>query len=460
MNYDNRITTFKNTLPPKMFSQVMKLALPVAVQSALVAILQLADVLMVSDFGQEATASVGIATKWHFVIIMISAGIASANGILVSQYWGKGDKNSARSVHQLGLKYGTLFMLPLTLLVTGLSSYIMMLQTSDASVIELGSTYLWYSLPVLVVTHWIIIGESSLRSSGNAMLPLILGAFTVFLNIGLNFWLIKGGMGVEPMGVAGAALATTIARSIQAILLYTVLYKTRSWIVTAKLIEDTRRLAQSFQKIALPTVSSSLVWAFGTLTYQIIYGHMGTTELAVFSMIGPFEGLCYSAFFGIAVACSVLIGQSLGRDEFDTARSMTKLFIGSVIAIASMMGVGIFFGVDAIVSWLSLDEPHLYAMAAPAMTVLSVLLGIRMVNMIIILGALRAGGENSFVLRMDFISMWMVGIPLTAYGAFIGNWEFQYVYALMLCEEIVKFILCSRRYLKGTWLNNLTLSPA
>jgi Na+-driven multidrug efflux pump len=99
-------------------------------------------------------------------------------------------------------------------------------------------------------------------------------------------------------------------------------------------------------------------------------------------------------------------------------------------------------------------------MAAPAMTVLSVLLGIRMVNMIIILGALRAGGENSFVLRMDFISMWMVGIPLTAYGAFIGNWEFQYVYALMLCEEIVKFILCSRRYLKGTWLNNLTLSPA
>ncbi|GAM66182.1 gamma-aminobutyrate [Vibrio sp. JCM 19236] len=47
------------------------------------------------------------------------------------------------------------------------------------------------------------------------MLPLILGSLTVFLNIGLNFWLIKGGFGVEPMGVAGAALATTIARVFQ-----------------------------------------------------------------------------------------------------------------------------------------------------------------------------------------------------------------------------------------------------
>ncbi len=457
MQINKQISKFKQTLPPNMFTQALKLALPVAIQSALVAILQLADVLMVSDFGQAATAAVGVASKWHFVIIMVSAGIASANGILVSQYWGKGDKVSAKTVHQMALKYGTWLMLPLTLLVTVFSHYIMLLQTTDASVIELGSTYLWYSLPVLVVTHWIIVGESSLRSSGNAFIPLLLGTFTAFLNIGLNFWLIQGGMGVEPMGVAGAALATTLARSVQVLLLLAVLYKTNSWIITADSLEKIGRLKVSFKKIAIPTVSSSLVWAFGVLTYQVVYGHMGTTELAVFSMIGPFEGLCYSTFFGIAIACSVLIGQSLGRDEFIAAKNMTVVFIASVIAIASVMGLCIYYFTDTIVVWLNLDPPELYTMAAPAMTVLSVLLGIRMVNMVIILGALRAGGENKFVLRMDIISMWCVGLPLTAYGAFIANWEFYYVYALMLSEEIVKLLLCGHRYLKGTWLNNLTL---
>ncbi|GAL32307.1 gamma-aminobutyrate:alpha-ketoglutarate aminotransferase [Vibrio maritimus] len=67
----------------QLLSAVVKLGFPVAIQSALVAILALADVLMVSDIGKEATAAVGIASKWHFVAIMIMAGMASANGVLV-----------------------------------------------------------------------------------------------------------------------------------------------------------------------------------------------------------------------------------------------------------------------------------------------------------------------------------------------------------------------------------------
>jgi putative MATE family efflux protein len=460
MTTNTHFNTSINALPPHMLSKVAKLALPVAIQSALVAILQLADVLMVSDFGTEAPAAVGIASKWHFVIIMISAGLAQANGILVSQYWGKGDRVSAKTVTNLAMKYGTLLMLPISILITVMSSYIMMIQTTDATVIELGSTYLWYSLPVLVVTHWIIVTESSLRSSGNAMLPLILGSITVFLNIGLNFWLIKGGLGVPPMGVAGAALATTIARILQIIMLYAVLNWQKHWLLTEVALVEAKSFARSFRKLAIPSTSNALLWAFGTLTYQMIFGHLGTTELAVFSMIGPFESLCYSLFFGISVACSVLIGQALGRDEFNQAISMTKFFIKSVIFFGTLIGIGIYFGKFQVLAWLNLDSPELIDMASPALTVLCVLLAVRMLNMIIINGILRAGGENAFCLRMDFIAMWCVGIPLTAYGAFIGQWGFEWVYGLMLTEELVKLALCFNRYLKKTWINNLTLATA
>jgi Na+-driven multidrug efflux pump len=61
---------------------------------------------------------------------------------------------------------------------------------------------------------------------------------------------------------------------------------------------------------------------------------------------------------------------------------------------------------------------------------------------------------------MDFIAMWVVGLPLTASAAFVLGLDFKWVYACMLFEEVVKFSLCFHRYLKRYWMNNLTLASA
>ncbi|MGF1687318.1 MATE family efflux transporter [Photobacterium japonica] len=454
------MTTPRNTqtaLPIGLFSRVAKLAFPVAIQSALVAILALADVLMVSDFGQAATASVGIASKWHFVAIMIMAGLASANGVLVSQYWGKNDKVHAKTVTVQAMKFGAIIMVPVTFAITVFAPQIMQLQTNDFQVIEQGAQYLWYSFPVLILTHVIITTESSLRSSGDAMLPLILGAITIAINISLNFLLIKGGWGIPAMGVAGAALATTIARFAQVLLMWGVLVYRQHWLLTSRAIPRHQTLWMTYRKLAIPHSLNALLWALGTLTYQIIFGHMGTTELAVFSMIGPFESLLYAIFMGISVACSVLIGQSLGRDEFDTAQAMTKFFIKFVLIIGIGVGFCLYINHTYVLAWLNLDTTEYLPYAQPAMLVMCVGISLRMLNMIIINGILRTGGENLFCLRMDFIAMWMIGIPVTAYGAFIGEWSFGMVYLAMLVEEVVKLSLCFNRYLKQRWLNNLTV---
>ncbi|MGF1721393.1 MATE family efflux transporter [Vibrio kyushuensis] len=463
MNHTITAKNHSTSLPNNMLSTMAKLAFPVAIQSALVAVLSLADVLMVSELGMEATAAVGIASKWLFVAIMIAAGVGSANGILVAQYWGRADRSSAKTVTVMALKYGVKLILPATAVITIFSSYIMLLQTSDASVIELGSQYLWYALPVLLLTHIIIVIESSLRSSGNAVLPLILAAITIAINIALNYVLINGfaitaDWGIPEMGVAGAALATSISRALQVGLFAIILYRRRHWLFSAATLECSARLMNSFKSLAVPTMYNAVLWAMGTLSYQMIFGHMGTTELAVFSMIGPFELLCYSAFFGISTACSVLLGQSLGRDDFAQAIAMTHFFIKFVLSVGIAVSLAITLGKEQVIIWLNLDDPALHALASPAIGLFAMIIWLRMLNMVIINGILRAGGENQFCLRMDFISMWMVGIPLTAVGAFVFNLPFAYVFALMLVEEFVKFALCFHRYMQRTWVNNLTIS--
>ena len=458
MTIKNYLKSNNKSTSNHMLSKVVKLGVPVSIQSALVAILSLADVLMVSDFGKEATASVGIASKWHFVAIMIMAGMASANGVLVAQYWGKNDRSAAKTISMLAMSYGVKILVPVSLAITLFSGYIMMLQTSDSTVIGLGSTYLWYSFPVLILTHLVLISESAMRASGDTVTPLCLGAITIFINIGLNFWLIKGGLGVPAMGVAGAALATTISRLLQVGLIFGFLYWRKHWLISTIILAKSDKLWSSYKHIALPSTISALIWAIGLLTYQMIFGHMGTTELAVFSMIGPFESLCYSLFFGISVACSVLLGQSLGRDEFAEAINLSKFFIKTVFAFGLCIGLMLLLGKEAILSWLNLTSEELYPLASPALTVLCCAIWLRMLNMVIINGILRAGGDNHFCLRMDFVSAWMAGVPLTAFAAFILKWDFQYVYMLMLTEELVKFALCFQRYLKRHWMNNLTVA--
>ncbi|ELP5727650.1 MATE family efflux transporter [Vibrio vulnificus] len=447
----------QNTLPEGLLKTIAKLGFPVAIQSALVAILALADVLMVSDFGKEATAAVGIASKWHFIAIMIMAGLASANGTLVAQYWGKDDRRSAKAVSLIALNFGLKVLIPVSLLITLGSQFIMMLQTNDQTVIELGSVYLWYALPVLLLTHIVIVIESSMRSSGDTVTPLIIGSVTIFVNIALNYWLIKGGLGVPAMGVAGAALATSISRALQVVLMLAFMKYKRHWLLETEPSSDRPSLWLSYRRLALPVTLGAVLWGIGTMAYQIIFGHMGTTELAVFSMLGPFESLCYAIFFGISVACSVLIGQSLGRNEFERAQAMAAYFIKVVFVVGVSVGAFMLLNREWILSGLNLNSEELRPLAAPAVIVLCCGIWIRMLNMTIINGIIRAGGDNVFCLRMDFIAMWMTGIPLCAFAAFVAGMEFRVVYALMLAEEIVKLALCYRRYTQKFWIKNLTV---
>ncbi|WP_155760071.1 MATE family efflux transporter [Vibrio natriegens] len=433
--------------------EVIRLAFPVALQSALVAVLALADVLMVSDFGQEATAAVGIASKWHFVAIMVMAGLATANGTLVAQYWGKEDKAKAKSITFIAIRFGLLVMVPTTLILTLGSNWLMRLQTSDLIVITLGSDYLWYALPLLILTHIVIVVESTLRSSGDAITPLIIGSITIVLNIVLNYWLIKGGLGVPAMGVAGAALATTISRIVQLILIYAILTFRSHWLLCSNYGEVS---VGKFRGLAVPLALNSILWALGTMSYQMIFGHMGTTELAVFSLLSPFESLCYSLFFGLSVACSVIIGNMLGRQEFDDALSTSADFIKYVMVLGVTCGFLLYLIKDTVIELLGLNQPDLLSIASPALTILSVAITLRMTNMIIINGSLRAGGDNQFCLKMDLFAMWVIGIPLCALAAYAFGFGFTTVFAMMLVEELIKLALCGWRYQQQRWLNDLT----
>ena len=89
------------------------------------------------------------------------------------------------------------------------------------------------------------------------------------------------------------------------------------------------------------------------------------------------------------------------------------------------------------------------------MTIAALAIWMRASNMVIIVGTLRSGGDTIYSLILDGFVIWLVGVPLAALGAFYFLLPIQWVYFLVLSEELTKFSFGLHRYFSRKWINNL-----
>lgn len=446
-----------------LIQEVLGLAIPVAIQSALVSALGMADVLMVSHLGSEAVAAVGLGSKINFVFILLMAALGTGCSILVAQYWGAGRHDRVRHTLALSIVAGTLFMLPITLLVLFNAPALMMLGTDNSQVITQGSAYLSITALTLWLTQIVIIYEAALRATGDSKTPLHYATFTIALNIVLNFWLINGGLGVPALGVAGAALATLLARVFQvAWMLFGQqqagqrLHLRRQYFAEAL----TRSLVHRFWAMSWPLLINFTLWSMGSLSYHLIAGRLGTTPLAVMSLLSPIESMYHSFFFGVTNACSIMIGQRLGRGQFAEARALAKSFM--LFAPLSSFGLGlVLLAISPFVLPLlgNLDAETLHQTQL-AFVVMCLGFWVKVFNMVSIQGILRSGGDTKFCLYLDMSALWLIGLPLTLAAAFWWQLPFIWVYAMILAEEGAKALGNIWRVRQQKWVRNLTAGDA
>ncbi|MGL6312734.1 MATE family efflux transporter [Vibrio sp. WXL103] len=436
--------------------QLFKIGLPISVQTVSVAIIQLSDVLMVSSLGANAVAAIGIATRWYFVLIMVSVGIGTATSILVSQYWSKGDKNTVAIVSNYAINLGCCAMIFLTILLNSFAKELLSLQTSDLAVIELGASYIYYATPVLITTHVIIIFEAVLRASNNSFLPLILGITTSLLNIILNAVFIYGFWIIEPMGVSGVALATSAARLIQLFIFVAIFLNTGYFAYKISAYDKGNRLFDKFFELCSMSIMNSIIWALATLAYQVIIGEMGTISLALLSILLPFEGLCQAIIFGFASACSIIIGQSLGLARFRYVKQLARTYMTFSLVIGLTISSFILVNQTFISFNFSADQ-EIYETTFRSLYITCIILTFRSYNMFM-LSILRAGGEHRFCLKIETASMWLIGIPCSIAAVFYLNLSFIYVYFIFVIDETIKALLLFLKFKEYKWLRDLTVS--
>jgi Na+-driven multidrug efflux pump len=192
----------------------------------------------------------------------------------------------------------------------------------------------------------------------------------------------------------------------------------------------------------------------GYTVYSVVYARMGTGSIAAINMLSTIDNLTFSVIMSIATATGIMVGHSIGAGEEEQAyhTAARSIFVG--VATAILLGVIAILGADHILALFKVSAIVLQD-AETSLLVFGACLWLRSTNSIIIMGALRAGGDILFSLFIDGCIIWMVGVPAAIIGAFVFHLPVYWVYLLTMVDELTKCIVGMPRFVSRKWIHNL-----
>lgn len=451
-----------NIIPQKqkLLRNTLRLALPISLHQMLAASFHLVDTAMVVRLGVIPTAALGVSGIWFFLVNLTFFGFASGMSVLVSQYWGVKDFKNIRKSFSMGLLNAVATGFIITILLFVFTPQMLSIFTDDPLVIEEGVKYLktacWSFLPMSVAFIFIYL----LRSTETVILPLIITAISVASNTAMNSVLIFGKLGFEAMGIRGAGVATLISTMLQMILIVSICYIKKN-VAAARLKElfdVSRDFAKKFYRLATPVLANEVLWAVGVSVYKMVYGRMGSANFAAFTIYSSIEQLMFTFFIGICSACSVIVGKLVGRGEVKEAYATAKKFMIYGTAFAFVVGIIVIFVRNPIISLFSMPDIKTAQTVSTLLLIYAFAIPMYILPFIAIVGIFRSGGDTKRGLIYDIINVWFIGVPIVLIAGFVLKLPFEWVFALMWTEHIVKTIMCLVYFKSKKWIRRLTVA--
>ncbi|MDO7641485.1 MAG: MATE family efflux transporter [Reinekea forsetii] len=441
-------------LPAKSpLKAILRIAIPVSLQALISSSLSFVDIYMVSSLGVNNIAAVGLISKVYFVFIVALFGLTSGISILVAQYWGSDRKLAVNGLLFAGLMWVALVTVPLALLGFFASHPLAALLSPDAAVVQIADLYWRWTSPFILLTGISMVLATVQRSTGDSLWPMVASVIALLSNTGMNYLVLFGPIEALRIGMPGVALATNISRLLEVSLLLIVLIRhlRPTW------VWQRQAIAQIWHQGKVLTIQEAL-WSAGIFAFFIVYSYMGPNELAAMSLLSPIENMLVDVFIGFGVATGILLGQHLGRNEFDEAWALNQyvltrfplaaLVFAFVMMLLSQFFIAQFSGISESVEDLLLGVWLVYCLALP----------IKTHNLIAVIGVLRSGGDNPYVLRLELISIWLLALPLVALAGLYFGLPLWLVVMVTVAEEAAKVALFRSRINKRIWLKNLTIN--
>lgn len=447
------MTALKNKA---FYRTLMILVAPLALQNLLNAAVSSADVLMLSYVSQTALAAGSLAGQIIFILNLFFTGVSSGMIMLSAQYWGKGDIKAIEHILSIGLKISLAVSALFAAAAFFMPKVLMRIFTNDAQLIENGAVYL-----KIVSLSYMMMGISqvylaAIKSMEKVKTSTLISSSALVLNIGLNAVFIFGVFGLPKMGIAGIALATTIARTIELLLCILHAYKAKILrFHPAMLFERHPALFSDFIKYSAPALGNEFLWGIAFSMYSVIMGHLGEDVVAANSVVTVARNLCAVVCFGVAGGGAILLGKEIGTGNMEKAKKYASLLNRSALAAGVIAGV-ILIAIQPVIFSVTTLTPTAQHYLKMMIYMNSVYILGQTFNTCMICGTFRAGGDSRFGFICDVVVMWGIAVPVGFLCAFVFKLPVMAVYGVLCLDEFIKIPAVYKHYKSYKWLNDIT----
>ena len=447
-----KITTEKN-----FYKTMLAIALPIGIQNLITFTVSMSDTLMLGSLGEVQLSASSIGNNLFFILTVLMFGLGGGASVMASQYYGKKDMKSIHKI--ISIMYRLCILI--TMIFVGIAIFIpkqfISIFTTDTKVITAGVDYLrivsigylFYSLTNCTITV--------LRSVKTVKISMVVYSVSLAVNVFFNWVFIFGNLGFEPMGVKGAAIATVISRIVEFIIVlsYMVLYENKIQLKLKNIIALDKVMLKDFIKHCTPVLCNELLWSLGASMISIVVGRMGTEVVAANSINSVVNQFVTVFIFGLGSATSVIIGNTIGEGNYEKVKEYSVTITILSLFMGIIAGFIIYIISPYVVNLYNVSDST-KEIAKEIMSVSSIIVVFQALSINTMMGILRGGGDNKFVLINDVLFMWAVAIPFGFIAAFVWKLPIVAVFLILKSEEILKVIASIIRILSGKWIKDLT----
>lgn len=337
------------------------------------------------------------------------------------------------------------------------SGFLMRIFTNDIKLIQAGIPYLR-----IVSVSYLFMGFSQIylcimKNSGRTAKSTIYGSVAVVINIGFNVIFIFGLAGFPAIGIAGAALATTVSRALELLLtIYENMHRSLVCVRLKYIRNSSKKLKKDFWHYTTPVLGNELVWGCGFTMFSVIMGHLGSDAVAANSVANILKNIIACVCNGIGIGAGIIVGNELGKGEMERAREYGNRLFKLAVFAGAVSGLILLAVSPVLRIFTGSLSAQAHSYLKNMMYICTYYMIGKSVNATVIAGVFCAGGDTKFGLKCDAVTMWVILIPIGMITAFVLKLPIMVVYFIISMDEIIKLPAVYRHYKKYNWVRNLT----
>lgn len=446
------------------YRKVMLVAIPIMIQNGITNFVNMLDNIMVGRLGTVEMTGVSIVNQLMFVFNLTIFGAVAGAGIFTAQFFGKKDDKGIRATFR--------YKIIISLLITVIGILIMLFFGEElinqylkgegsaediAQSLVFAKQYLKIMLIGILPFALTQVYSGTLRETGETVMPMKAGIVSVCVNFTFNLLLIFGYLGFPRLGVAGAALATVIARFAELAFIGYITHKNSNKYTFIKgayrSFKIPRRLAFEITKKCIPLMFNETLWSGGMAMLMKFYSVRGYYVVSALNINSTVSNVFNVSFIAMGSAVAIIIGQLLGRGDTEEAvDSVRKLTVFSVL-LCSAVGVvmALFSPLFPLIYNTSYEVRDL---AAQFIMCSALCMPIHALANACYF-TLRSGGKTFITVIFDSCFVWAISVPLAFILSIYTQLPVVPLYFICTAIDIIKCIIGLWMIKKGIWINNI-----